>query len=140
MMLSRPASAVFIGAALCASLVGCSGHAPDPTPPAPTLLVEPTPAEAPSQPVSATPVHATGTGSELVTVNAPAGARFLHSHWQCSSGTGSVVLQEQTADVEKGDCGSDSGYQMSLPQDVTVLHFQITVDPGTTWTFGGTFS
>jgi hypothetical protein len=134
----RPIAAGVLFSVLCACLVACS--APAAPPPAPTMLVEPTPSAAASRPVSADPVHVTGTGSELITVKAPADARYLHSHWQCSSGDGSVVLREQTGVFEKGDCGGDSGYQMTLPQGVSVLHVQITVDPGTTWTFSGSFS
>jgi len=138
----RQRRVVFIVSALLSLsfvLSGCSINRRDPIPPAPTLPALPSASGPLIGSPSAAPVLFTGTGSQTVTVNRPQGARYLQAVWKCSGGTGKVTLQEDPAVFEGGNCGGDSGYTMPLPSSPTVLHFEITVVPATSWSFGGSF-
>ena len=138
---SGSAVAMAIGVAVvCACLAGCTAPKPEPVPPAPTLPSVSTPVAAhPGTAVLGT-VDYSGTGGETITVKVPTGSSYLHSNWECSSGDGTVTLVEDPGVFEGGTCGPGSGYQMPLPRNVTVVHFTVAVDAGTTWSFSGSFS
>lgn len=119
----------FIAAASLGLLSGCS---------APLATTTPAADAAP---------HEKGSGPGQAVIDRYPDSAYLMAHFDCAGdGQFMVVLKEDTRVYMGGQCSGSkplnpggSSYQMPLPEGESTLTFDITVDAGSDWEFGGEF-
>jgi hypothetical protein len=120
---------VFVAGVSLALLSGCSA-------PAPTTV-----------PAADMAPHEEGSGPGQAVFNRFPDSAYLMSHFDCGGdGQFMVVLKEDIRVYMGGQCSGSkplnpggSSYQMPLPEMESTLTFDVTVDAGSDWEFGGEF-